>query len=138
MMPLQTIAVGFDGSRDAEAAAAWSMDLALQCDASVVLVYAVGLLARIEGEIVTADFQETVERLARQVGLDRTRIHWHVADGDACSVLARCADEPVHADLLVVGSRGQGGHAGLLLGSTSLQLAEHTTLPVVIVPSARL
>jgi nucleotide-binding universal stress UspA family protein len=38
------------------------------------------------------------------------------------------------ADLLVVGSRGLGGLAGLFLGSVGQQCAHHATCPVVIVP----
>lgn len=57
-----------------------------------------------------------------------------VLRGDPAETLCRRA---AAADLLVVGSRGHGTFAGLLLGSVSAKCAHHSPCPVVIVPSGR-
>lgn len=129
------IAVGFDGSAPSEAAAAWAFGLAVQIDADVVLVHAVGILEHLAHEAIAEQFAGAVHALATAVGFDEGRLHWHVDNGDSCSVLLRAAQAPISATLLVVGSRGQGAHAGHLLGSTSLQLAERSTIPLVIIPA---
>lgn len=43
-------------------------------------------------------------------------------------------EEAEGADLIVVGRRGEGGLAALLLGSVSRHVADHAPCPVVIVP----
>jgi nucleotide-binding universal stress UspA family protein len=57
-----------------------------------------------------------------------------VRRGSAGAVLL---DQSKDADLLVVGSRGHGGFAGLLLGSVSAVCAEHATCPVLVVHGTR-
>jgi nucleotide-binding universal stress UspA family protein len=137
MPAIQTIAVGFDGSPDAQAAVRWAVALAEPLGAQVVFVHAAGLLDHLDEPDVLSDLQETAWVLAGQAGLDASRGRWQVVDGDPCSVLLRAADPPVSADLLVVGSRGNGAHLGHLLGSTSHELAEHATIPLVIVPKSK-
>lgn len=41
------------------------------------------------------------------------------------------------ADLIVLGSRGRGGFKGLLLGSVTLQVTQHSTSTVVVIPHQR-
>lgn len=52
-----------------------------------------------------------------------------VAEGPAAHVLARHAEK---ADLLVVGTRGRGGLAGLVLGSVSQWLVARAACPVLV------
>lgn len=61
-------------------------------------------------------------------------IEQRVIQGAPAGVLV---DESRDADLLVVGSRGHGGFAQLLLGSVSQQCAHHAKCPVVIVRAKR-
>jgi nucleotide-binding universal stress UspA family protein len=71
---------------------------------------------------------EAVER-ARSTAPDIEVAHT-VVTGDPLSVLEQQSHT---AELLVVGSRGSGAFAALLLGSTALHLATHSRCPVLVV-----
>ena len=49
-------------------------------------------------------------------------------------LLPRSFREEYGAEMLVVGTRGEGGFRGLLFGSTADQVVRHAKRPVVVVP----
>ena len=57
------------------------------------------------------------------------KIHRQVEPGNAAQALI---DASKDADLVVVGSRGHGGFAGMLLGSVSQHVAAHSACTVVV------
>ena len=59
-----------------------------------------------------------------------TNLTRSVRQGTASQVLLDAAKGAV---LVVVGSRGHGGFVGMLLGSVSAALAEHSPCPVLVV-----
>lgn len=137
MVPIGSIAVGFDGSRDARAALLWAARVAAATEARLKVVHAVGLLehAGISVEDHAAAHEDAALEIAVKAGMNASAVEWLAVDGDPCSALLRMIAPPHSVDLIVVGSRGSGKHSGTLLGSTSLELTEHSSVPVVVVPS---
>ncbi|MHA7142607.1 universal stress protein [Arthrobacter sp. CAL618] len=56
-------------------------------------------------------------------------IERRIVRGNPCQVLIK---ESANASMVVVGSRGHGGFAGLLLGSVSSAVAERAACPVLV------
>ena len=137
------IVVGVDHSEGAKAALRFALEEARLRQAKLRVVHAwqfgyigapgfEGSLPAVGGDV--AEFHEAAEaaldETLRGVVADGVAIERRVDQGAAAPVLI---EESRDADLLVVGSRGHGGFAQLLLGSVSQQCAQHAFCPVVIV-----
>ncbi len=86
-----------------------------------------------DAEALRSAAEAALDATLQEVGADSgVEIERRVVQGAPAAVLV---DESRGADLLVVGSRGLGGFAQLLLGSVSHQCAHHAECPVVIVRS---
>lgn len=66
---------------------------------------------------------------ARQVGGEELPVDGEVITGATVPVLLR---QSARASQLVIGNRGLGGFAGLLLGSVAMQLTAHAPVPVLV------
>jgi len=132
-----TIVVGVDGSEDARRAVDWVAGTAAALGARVVAVHAVGLLEHQRGDpSATHLTPELATWTAPLDHLDQERVERRLVQGDPVATMLRVAEEEP-ADLVVVGTRGAGARTGVLLGSTSLELAERCPCPLVIVPGPR-
>ena len=139
-MTIEHIVVGVDGSENARQALAWAAALAMALDAEVIAVHSVGLLERLderrnETDAAYADSRHGFDtEWCEALDVPGVRSMRLLRDGNPVSVILAVADE-FDAGLIVVGSRGVGGFPELLLGSTSTQIAQHSTRPVTIIPS---
>jgi nucleotide-binding universal stress UspA family protein len=144
---MSRIVVGVDGSENSLEALRFALAEARLRGATVVAVHVphlpmapvVGAPAFVIGDL--PDLVQAVEESASQIVADAlAEVRDEAAGIDVETVVVRggVAHELVQAsagaDLLVVGSRGRGGFAGLLLGSVSQQCVHHARCPVVIVP----
>lgn len=142
---METIVVGVDHSAGARTALGWAARHAARAGAVLRVVHAFGFdAAWIDVYGATRpEWRECAEEASHRL------LQWVVADVpeamelDAIelrSVVGAPADVLQHqgrdAEIVVVGSRGRGGFAGLLLGSTSQRLVEHSACPVIVVPTS--
>jgi nucleotide-binding universal stress UspA family protein len=140
------IVVGVDGSHHSHLALIWAMRQAAQQQVQLT-VLAVrpapvrpatgiywGLRAYPEdshnAEAAQKAVEEIVEQSRYEIGGTAPQVTVNVVTGDPAEELITASRD---AGLVVVGSRGSGGFASLLLGSVSSKVAHHAASPVVVI-----
>ncbi len=140
---MQKIMVATDGSDGADRAVDFAAQLALGLGVELLILTVAGELpaedmrrfARAEGDIGSAldsaAEQVVAAAAARATGVGAVR-HSFVWGDPAAAIIAEADREAV--GLIVVGRRGRGRLAGLLLGSVSQKLTSLASCPVLVVP----
>jgi nucleotide-binding universal stress UspA family protein len=139
------IIVGVDGSDHSRRALAWAMREAVQHRLPLTVVSIHPPSAQpatdiywgvhthpndgFDPELAQAAVQQFVEKVASEIG-EAPEIIVSVGTGDVAEELVRASQD---AEMLVVGSRGGGGFARLLMGSVSSQVVHHASCPVVVI-----
>lgn len=120
--------VGFDGSDCAKRALQRAAALAREGDELVVVA--------VIPEASTPSTMVTQQRLLEDAGFDlagsNVRLSTVEAKGEPAEAVAKAAKE-ARADIIVVGSRGRGAVAGLVLGSVSSKLVREAPCDVLVV-----
>jgi nucleotide-binding universal stress UspA family protein len=132
-----------DGSPEALRAVGWAVGEAVLRDAPLRIVSAVELPPRMSprkdahgpstvAEIVTAERDHDLTAAAERATAISPDLR--VSTGTLSGPVAQAvADSGAGASMLVVGSRGAGAFAAMILGSVSRYVATHAACPVVVV-----
>jgi nucleotide-binding universal stress UspA family protein len=138
MTTTSRIVVGVDGSPASMAALRWAQRQAELTGSSLEAIISWEFPTQYRNILLTIeDFdwedsaRSTLITAVTEVGVDQNRaFRGFVRQGHPARILT---DASVDAELLVVGSRGRSGFAGLFLGSVSQYVAAHASCPVVVV-----
>ncbi len=144
-IPVKPIVVGYDGSDGSRLAVLWAARHTVATGRSLVVVHCwvwpfftqdLGPVTNVED----SGLRHAAEKTAAE-GLDLAQqaeptldVSVRLVVGFPSEVLTRLS---VEASLLVTGTRGLGGFAGLLIGSVSLHLAAASSCPVAVIRDDR-
>ena len=137
--------VGVDGSDHSRRALAWAMHEAVKHHLPLTVMSIHPPPARpatsiywgvhsypedsFDPELARMAVHQFADKVAGEIG-EAPDITVSIGTGDAAEELVKAGQD---ADMLVVGSRGGGGFARLLMGSVSSQVVHHASCPVVVI-----
>jgi nucleotide-binding universal stress UspA family protein len=132
------IVVGIDGSEASSDALRYAHGEAVSSGAELVAVTVWEVPVMAAAYITTEEVDGAMDPwmegfIAEVLGEDGAAVKRAPASGSAAAALLEEAED---ADTLIVGTRGHGGLAGVIMGSVSHQLANHTPCPLTVVPAS--
>lgn len=146
MTETRSIVVGVDDSESAQKALGWALEEARLRHAPVTVIHAWDRYTVFASNPVAYQHVgvDELQAEAERVLTEAVR-PWREKYPDLTietqlseeSPKVALIDASRHADLLVVGCRGHGGFAGMLLGSVSSAVAHHAHCPVAVVRKDR-
>lgn len=138
-----TMVVGHDGSKAADHGLEVALDLAAKLGAPLLIVRSWTVDTAPHGLLFKSGYVASFDEVSAEIEVKLERelrpllqthpgvsVEFRAAFGHASEVLIKLSAE---AMMLVVGSRGRGGFASLMLGSSSEQVVRHATCPVLVV-----
>ena len=136
-MDTAPVVVGVDGSDASHVALAWAAEYARRFELPLEAVIAWDFgpyygypVPDFDEELRTWATDSIAESIRTVLGED-AQVTQRVVRGQSAPVLLEAAKD---ASLLVVGTRGRGAFAGMLLGSVSQHCVSHAACPVVVIP----
>lgn len=127
-----------DGSDDSLRALDWALDAARRHEAALRVVHVRQYAAWAQPDVLVAGAPDPAEdpvldqvRTYLEGRADRSRVEYLGMEGAPGALLPELGST---GRLLVLGSRGRGGFASLLLGSNGMAAARDAECPVVVVP----
>ena len=137
------IVVGYDGSVDAERALEWAAQQAEMTSSRLELVGAWEWPTGLGWMTIPPSDYDPTKEVSTALGETVTKVHLshpglhvipHVIEGSPAIALVEASRG---ATLLVVGTRGHGEIAGLVIGSVSQYCAAHAHCPVVVIRATK-
>jgi len=139
------ILVGIDGSVHSQRALEWAAkEAGLRHTSLTVLTVHQAVAGFWGGDLHYAGDESLTDKAREAAQAETDTILAGLGDARPTSVTVKATqgrpveeilNEGADADMIVVGSRGGGGFAHLLLGSVSSNVAQHAKVPVMILPS---
>ncbi|HYR54079.1 MAG TPA: universal stress protein [Methylomirabilota bacterium] len=140
---VKRIVVGVDGSDAGKHAVEWTARLAKALRSEVIAVYALDIPVALpdpytmplylDDKVRSEIEKDLVTKWCRPLKTAGVRYRAVLQDGRPASVILDVAEKE-KAGLIVVGRRGRGEVAELLLGSVSHEVSLHSKRPVLLVP----